>query len=179
MKYLIILCMLLSLVGCSSDKEEEIDFSQFVDKNPQVSEDPLPTTTPHVPSNPVGEYFTPEEVDNDYSSLKDIEVDNDISEANATIAYALVSNIMYEPLKYEGNTIKMVGTYTEHMIPPNNSIMKGIMLLDATQCCVGYLELLLPDSYDIEDGEEIMIIGNVLVDKSINVSKIEVTELVH
>ena len=147
-KYIFITFILLT--GCTKN---DYDLS-----NPII----IPTNNPNL-NNPIGEFYTPIENNNDYSVLNGIKVDYDLVTISDTLATATLSSLMYEPHTYRNKKIKILGTYYYEISPDQTQEFNGILRVDNTYCCVGYLEIRLPKDikYPIV-GSEMMLIGEYI-----------------
>ena len=72
-------------------------------------------------------------------------VDIDLTQMNATMVYAEVSNIMYMPDDYVGKIIRMNGMAVSSTDPETGSIYHAIIIRDATACCASGLDYVLAD----------------------------------
>ena len=69
------------------------------------------------------------------SSKADKSVDIDLSTMSATAIYSEVSNMMTDPKKYVGKTIKVKGYYTVSIDPGTGERHTYCLIPDATECC--------------------------------------------
>lgn len=69
------------------------------------------------------------------SSKSDKSVDIDLSTMSATAIYSEVSNMMTDPKKYVGKTIKVKGYYTVSIDPSTGERYTYCLIPDATECC--------------------------------------------
>ena len=69
------------------------------------------------------------------SSKADKSVDIDLSTMSATAIYSEVSNMMTDPKKYVGKTIKVKGYYTVSIDPSTGERHTYCLIPDATECC--------------------------------------------
>lgn len=69
------------------------------------------------------------------SSKTDKSVDLDLSTMSATAIYSEVSNMMTDPKKYVGKTIKVKGYYTVSIDPSTGERYTYCLIPDATECC--------------------------------------------
>ena len=61
--------------------------------------------------------------------------DIDLSTMSATAIYSEVSNMMTDPKKYVGKTIKVKGYYTVSIDPGTGERYTYCLIPDATECC--------------------------------------------
>ena len=91
-------------------------------------------------------------------------VDIDLTTMSSTMVYSEVNNIVNEPEKYIGKTIKMNGVYAFVYDDSNTKRYDACIIQDATACCGGGIEFELtgdykyPDDYP-EEGGDICVIG--------------------
>ena len=105
-----------------------------------------------------------EEVPEEEVPLADPSVDLDLTAMSSTMIYAEVSNMMMEPLEYQGKTVKMEGICGTYQDPDTGKMYYACIIQDATQCCSQGLEFVLDESkYSAEDypaqGDEIAVKG--------------------
>lgn len=150
-KYILLLMVSLSLVACgNSEDSKPIDDLVEAETNDSTPE--------------VGSYVEiPEEYlkePKDFSRLKDVKVDEDITLLPQSLAFAQVQRMMYFPEEYDGDTVKMSGLYYYEQITALEIGIRAIMMMDETSCCQGYFELELPSGTNYPNiGEEIMVVG--------------------
>ena len=72
-------------------------------------------------------------------------VDIDLTQMNATMVYAEVSNIMYMPDDYIGKIIRMNGMAVSSTDPETNITYHAVIIRDATACCASGLDYILAD----------------------------------
>ena len=83
----------------------------------------------------------------------------DLSVMSGTMVYAEVYNIMYEPDKYVGKTIKMKGLFAQYMDEERGQRYYACVIQDATACCAQGIEFVLqgehqyPEDYPKDDTE--------------------------
>lgn len=156
-KYLVLLIMVF-LTGCAGEQNKPID--DLIEYNEELEKIEVADEV-ELDSN-LGEIIDIETLggDKDFSRLKDIEVDEDISVLPATLAYAQVARMMYDVESYVGKTVKMKGIYFYEVLEAHDIERNQIMVLDETSCCQGFFEMILEDGVDYpENGEWIMVIG--------------------
>ncbi len=138
MKKLLIICLclasIISLTGCGKSSNNTAN-------TPVVNDVP-------VNSAPEGE----------------VKADIDLSELSVTMAYSQVCNILAEPDKYFGKTVKMKGQFKYDHIAETNSNYYFCLITDVTACCAQGMEFILKDGYVFPDdypqsGSEICVIG--------------------
>ena len=90
------------------------------------------------------------------------EIDVDLTVLSSTMVYSEVYNMMMNPKKYIGKTVKMNGAYA--IYEGENRIYHACLIADATACCSQGIEFQLsgslkyPDDYP-EIGSDITVIG--------------------
>lgn len=100
----------------------------------------------------------------DSSVVKAEGVDVDLSTMSSTLVYAEVYNIVNEPEKYIGKTIKMSGTYAYTFDDEGKKRYDACIIQDATACCGGGIEFELTGDYKYpedypEEGGNICVVG--------------------
>ncbi len=75
-------------------------------------------------------------------------VDIDLTQMNATMVYAEVSNIMYMPDDYIGKIIRMNGMAVSSTDPETNLTYHAVIIRDATACCASGLDYILADGQE-------------------------------
>lgn len=87
-------------------------------------------------------------------------IDVDLTQMNATMVYAEVSNILFDPDAYIGKTIRMAGL-TSSAVGSNNGVTYyAIVIRDATACCASGLEYVLKEGQKYpKDGVEAVVTG--------------------
>lgn len=97
-----------------------------------------------------------------YNSGSTSEIDVDLTVLSSTMVYSEVYNMMINPEKYIGKTVKMIGAYA--IYEGENRIYHACLIADATACCSQGLEFQLsgnpkyPEDYP-EIGSDITVIG--------------------
>ncbi len=92
------------------------------------------------------------------------EVDLDLTTLSSTMVYSEVYNMMMDPKKYMGKTIKMDGLFATYHDEKKDKYYFACIIQDATACCAQGMEFSLagdhtyPDDYP-ELYEEICVIG--------------------
>lgn len=72
-------------------------------------------------------------------------VDVDLTQMNATIMYAELSNTIYVLDDYVGKIIRMNGTVVSSVDPETNITYHAVIIRDATACCASGLDYVLAD----------------------------------
>ena len=80
-------------------------------------------------------------------------VDIDLTQMNATMVYAEVSNIMYMPDDYIGKIIRMNGMAVSSTDPETGITYHAIIIRDATACCASGLDYVLADGQEYPPDE--------------------------
>ncbi len=140
-----------------------VTVSQIMAEAEQQSQPPLPPSRP--PENAAGSAPTAEaepaaqEPPQEQVPAAD-GVDVDLTQMNATMVYAEVANIMYDPDHYIGKTIRMAGLTSSAEDPGNGVIYHAVIIQDATACCASGLEYALSDGQEYpEDGVTAVVTG--------------------
>ena len=80
-------------------------------------------------------------------------VDIDLTQMNATMVYAEVSNIMYMPDDYIGKIIRMNGMAVSSTDPDTGITYHAVIIRDATACCASGLDYVLADGQEYPPDE--------------------------
>lgn len=93
------------------------------------------------------------------------DIDIDLTQMSSDMVYVVVYQLMVEPDKYIGKTIKMEGNYQNIFYDPTNTYYHYCVIEDATACCAQGMEFvwedgshLFPDEYPSE-GDTIAVTG--------------------
>ena len=93
---------------------------------------------------------------------KATKVDVDLTKMSTTIVYSQLFNMIAEPERYLGKTVKIKGTFASYDLPPEFGRNKAfaVVILDATACCQQGIEF----KYDFEgklpkEGDIITVTG--------------------
>lgn len=93
------------------------------------------------------------------------EIDVDLTQLSSTMVYGEVYQMVMDPDKYVGKTIKMRGQFYSSLYAPTGKTYYFVLISDATACCSQGLEFvwddgshIYPDEYPVE-GDEIEITG--------------------
>ncbi len=73
--------------------------------------------------------------------------DVDLTQLSSTMVYSEVYNMMVEPQKYIGKTVKMTGIYSHYYTETTNKDYFSCIVQDATACCAQGIEFVLTDDY--------------------------------
>ncbi len=73
--------------------------------------------------------------------------DVDLTQLSSTMVYSEVYNMMVEPEKYIGKTVKMTGIYSHYYTETTNKDYFSCIVQDATACCAQGIEFVLTDDY--------------------------------
>ena len=98
------------------------------------------------------------------STVSNGEIDLDLTKLGSTMVYSEVYNMIYEPSKYIGKTVKMQGTFTVAYGDEPDSFYPAVLIADATACCSQGMEFVLkgepayPDAYP-QRGVEVTVVG--------------------
>ncbi len=80
-------------------------------------------------------------------------VDIDLTQMNATMVFAEVSNIMYMPDDYIGKIIRMNGMAVSSTDPETGITYHAVIIRDATACCASGLDYVLADGQEYPPDE--------------------------
>lgn len=109
-------------------------------------------------------YFDSSYENEDYTISDDPDAIVDLTALSSTMVYAEVFNMMMEPERYIGRTIKMKGLYYASYYDVTRKYYHYVIITDAAACCVQGLEFVwlgehtYPDDYP-EDDTEIEVTG--------------------
>lgn len=92
----------------------------------------------------IGEYFDGTIPTKEFTTLDGVDVDYNLKEMSATVAYSQSTMMMYQPEDYWGKTMRIDGTYMT-MDTPEFGVVHLVLLLDETNCCQGFVEFDLPE----------------------------------
>ncbi len=113
------------------------DGSSKKNGTPYATRTPVPTPVEHI---------TPEEARNEEEGI-----DVDLTKLSATLVYAEVYNMMCEPEKYIGKTVKMSGDFRSLHDEAKDIYYFACIIKDATACCAQGIEFVLTDEYRYPD----------------------------
>lgn len=89
------------------------------------------------------------------------DVDLDLSKMNADFAYAFIFQIVVEPEKYEGKTVRMNGTYEAYYDNAPYGRHDYCIITDVLACCAQGLEFESQKVPGIEPGQKITVSGKL------------------
>ena len=97
---------------------------------------------------------------------KATKIDVDLTKMSTTIVYSQLFNMIAEPERYLGKTVKIKGTFASYDLPPEFGRKKAfaVVILDATACCQQGIEFVwegnhqYPKDYPAE-GKSITVTG--------------------
>lgn len=173
-KYLLL--YILILTGCSSSNIEDPIIINLPESTP-ISEDIVQKKTV---DNIIGSTVDNYNIDKDFSALDHVVVDHDLTKLSGTMSQAIFSDFMYEAHKYLNQTLKVEGLYYVASNPDNASEQfQGILIIDKTKCCQGYLDIKLLDGLSFPSAEEeIMIVGTLKIDEN-DIPYLEVSDILY
>ena len=159
---------LLALTACGgggaatkSATGNQSSVSQLMESAAQnaPAEPPLPAPAPSDGSTPIlpAEEFVPLELPEQPRGADGVDVD--LTQMNATMVFAEVSNIMYLPDDYLGKVIRMKGTAVSSTDPETGVTYYAVIIQDATACCASGLEYLLTEGEYPPDETEVTVTG--------------------
>ena len=132
----------------------------------QIMEDAGKQTEPEAPKEKAAEPQPPAESEpvaqqptTEHTTAAD-GVDIDLTQMNATMVYAEVSNIMYMPDDYIGKIIRMSGMAVSSTDPETDITYHAVIIRDATACCASGLDYILADGQEYpEDETDVTVTG--------------------
>ena len=89
------------------------------------------------------------------------DVEIDLSKMNADLAYAFIFQIIVEPEKYEGKTVRMNGTYEAYYDNAPYGRHDYCIITDVLACCAQGLEFESQKVPGIEPGQKITVSGKL------------------
>lgn len=89
------------------------------------------------------------------------DVELDLSKMNADFAYAFIFQIVVEPEKYEGKTVRMSGTYEAYYDNAPYGRHDYCIITDVLACCAQGLEFESQKVSGIEPGQKITVSGKL------------------
>ncbi len=94
-------------------------------------------------------------------------VDIDLTKMSSTMVYSTVFNMVNNPAKFVGKTMRMRGEYTTYHISINDptQIIHACIVRDAASCCSQGLEFVLTDKKYPTGAGEITVVGTISVQK--------------
>lgn len=164
----LILAMLLVLTACGGNGAatkattgNQSSVAQLMESAAQntETEPPLPDPVPageNAAASPV-EYDAPEPAWEPVQSTEGVDVD--LTQMNATMVFAEVSNIMYMPDDYLGKIIRMEGMAVSSTDPETGVIYYAVIIRDATACCASGLEYVLAEGEYPPDETDVTVTG--------------------
>ncbi len=161
----VLLCLLL-LSGCSktgnkanqtSSKDVSAVLEEQMEKEDTFKEEAVQEETP------IKEDTVREEAPKEESSVpvaEKIEIDVDLTVLNSTMIYGEVYEMVTNPDKYIGKTVKMEGIYYPYHVPEEGIFYNTCVIPDATACCQQGIEFeLLDGDYKYETEDIIRVVG--------------------
>jgi len=87
------------------------------------------------------------------------DVDVDLTRMSATMVYAQVSQIVYDPESYFGKVIRMRGQSYSTRDETTDTTYYAVIIADATACCAQGIEYALAGGDYPPDDEEVTVVG--------------------
>jgi hypothetical protein len=166
MPLLIAVSILFALFAGCTDQESRS--SAPAPSLPSASETfsspPAGSSTPPVAEHGLDTHTAEPEQPSKTADQEDDGVDVDLTALSSTMVYGEVYNMMMEPERYIGQTIKMRGLYYSNFYESTGQHYHFVIVQDATACCAQGLEFVwigehvYPDDYP-ENESEIEIAG--------------------
>lgn len=157
-KFCILIMLPFLLIGCGDANNENSVVGKALDNGIANSE--ATNEAPQVGDIiDIGQSSNIPTVQKEFTSIEDIETDIDIITMSKTLAYSQVIRMMSQPEQYWGDTVKVSGTYIKQSMEGFTDL-HFLLLLDETNCCQGFLELVMPDNETLpQEGEQIAVAG--------------------
>lgn len=94
-------------------------------------------------------------------------VDIDLTKMSSTMVYSTVFNMVNNPTKFVGKTMRMRGEYTKYHISIDDptQIIHACIVRDAAGCCSQGLEFVLSNRNYPSGAGEITVVGTIAVQK--------------
>ena len=94
-------------------------------------------------------------------------VDIDLTKMSSTMVYSTVFNMVNNPAKFVGKTMRMRGEYTTYHISIDDptQIIHACLVRDAAGCCSQGLEFILSNGKYPTGTNEITVVGTIAVQK--------------
>lgn len=86
-------------------------------------------------------------------------IDVDLTALSSTMVYSEVYNMLVEPERYEGKTVRMAGGYSAFLDQNTGAIYRVCMIADAAACCAQGMEFILTDENYPEMESDITVVG--------------------
>ena len=94
-------------------------------------------------------------------------VDIDLTKMSSTMVYSTVFNMVNNPAKFVGKTMRMRGEYTTYHISIDDptQIIHACLVRDAAGCCSQGLEFVLNNGKYPAGASEVTVVGTIAVQK--------------
>lgn len=86
-------------------------------------------------------------------------IDVDLTKLSSTMVYSEVYNMLTEPERYEGKTVRMAGGYSAFLDENTGAVYRVCMIADAAACCAQGMEFILTDENYPEMESDITVVG--------------------
>lgn len=86
-------------------------------------------------------------------------IDVDLTKLSSTMIFSEVYNMLVEPERYEGKTVRMAGGYSAFLDQNTGAIYRVCMIADAAACCAQGMEFILTDGEYPEMESDITVVG--------------------
>lgn len=88
------------------------------------------------------------------------QIDVDLTKLSSTMVYSEVYNMLTEPEKYVGKTVKMTGGYSSFLDENTGAVYRVCMIADASACCAQGMEFVLKEGLTYPEMEsDITVVG--------------------
>ena len=132
------------------------------DPSSQPSDTLTPTPDAEKPLLVTPEAPSPSSVPAEENPINTGGIDIDLSQMSSMMAYAELSNILYDADDYVGKIIRMTGTAVSYYDEQTDTQYYAVMILDTTACCSSGFDLLLAEGQAFpENGQEITVTGEL------------------
>ncbi|MBQ7160394.1 MAG: hypothetical protein IJR90_01660 [Clostridia bacterium] len=150
---IVLLCLVtvLCCVSCGGKKEPDADTSKTADtQKPADTQKSADTQKPAETAKP--------------ANTSSDAIDVDLTKMNSTMVYSEVSNMLSEPEKYIGKTVRMKGQFNASYFEGTGNYYYYVVIADATACCAQGIEFVWEGEHNYPDdfpknGDEVIVTG--------------------
>ena len=149
----LLLVLLLGLTGCAPSEPSSAPESPAA-AVPAEEPSSLPEESSSRPEEPAPEPDSPAEVD--------------LTGMSSTMVFAEVYNMMVEPERYEGKTVRMTGELVTYPHPFTGEDCTAVIVKDALACCAQGFQFQPAQGMSLpEAGTEVTVTGTYTLDESL------------
>lgn len=152
MKRILAILMVMSMLTACGEVEE----TKISQQSSQNYQNPSDLLGQEVGQNSISK----EQGTTDFSKMATVEADIDLDGMSEIMRSAMMSNLMYDPIQYIGQTVKVSGQYMPFESQQFDATYHLLLYIDGSACCTGMLEFELPNGVAYpEEGDIFMIYG--------------------